>query len=76
MQRVASATEVIERTGFQKSPFFCGDKTILDVEPSSVAILRGFVLRMSSMFGLVIAFIALFSASIFLAHAVEAYHAQ
>jgi hypothetical protein len=31
---------------------------------------------MSSMFGLVIAFIALFSASIFLAHAVEAYHAQ
>jgi hypothetical protein len=40
MQRVAFATEVFERTGFQKPPFFCGDKTILNVELSRIAFLR------------------------------------
>jgi hypothetical protein len=40
MQRVAFATELFKRIGFQKSPFFCGDKTTLGVEPSSITILQ------------------------------------
>jgi hypothetical protein len=49
---------------------------MLNVELHAAAISAQIRLRTSSMFELATAFITLFSVSIFLAHAVEAYHAQ
>jgi hypothetical protein len=64
------------QTAAATQPSFRNDKTILNVEVHAVAISAQIRLRTSSMFELATAFITLFSASIFLAHAVEAYHAQ
>jgi hypothetical protein len=58
-------------------PFFRGDETILKRRAFNKGTETAhFGVRMISMFELATAFIALFSASIFLAHAVEAYRAQ
>jgi hypothetical protein len=49
---------------------------VLNVDLHASAVGAQIRLRTSSMFELATAFITLFSVSIFLAHAVEAYHAQ